>query len=264
MAITTLDGYIASGKQRVNWTKTASRTTIAAGWFSLIDIAGNPGVGTLAGTSTAAGVVPTDAVAGFAPIDAFSGGATGYLSRVEFFNSVPCRIAVFDLLFKAGAYAYNANTALTGQPSYVGRLPGGDYKGLEIWVEQVTAATGNQAVNVSYLDRNGNPGTTGAVGIGAAPTVGRCWQLPLASGDAGVSAITNVAGSVATAGTFNVLVLRRLWATGSMRVNNSGDVHDLLKTGMPQVYDDSALFALLAADSTSSGLPDVTLEIANG
>lgn len=264
MAITTLDGYIASGKQRVNWTKTASRTTIAAGWFSLIDIAGNPGVGTLAGTSTAAGVVPTDAVAGFAPIDAFSGGATGYLSRVEFFNSVPCRIAVFDLLFKAGAYAYNANTALTGQPSYVGRLPGGDYKGLEIWVEQVTAATGNQAVNVSYLDRSGNPGTTGAVGIGAAPTVGRCWQLPLASGGAGVSAITNVAGSVATAGTFNVLVLRRLWATGSMRVNNSGDVHDLLKTGMPQVYDDSALFALLAADSTSSGLPDVTLEIANG
>lgn len=264
MAITTLDGYIASGKQRVNWTKTASRTTIAAGWFSLIDIAGNPGVGTLAGTSTAEGVVPTDAVAGFAPIDAFSGGATGYLSRVEFFNSVPCRIAVFDLLFKAGAYAYNANTALTGQPSYVGRLPGGDYKGLEIWVEQVTAATGNQAVNVSYLDHNGNPGTTGAVGIGAAPTVGRCWQLPLASGDAGVSAITNVAGSVATAGTFNVLVLRRLWATGSMRVNNSGDVHDLLKTGMPQVYDDSALFALLAADSTSSGLPDVTLEIANG
>lgn len=263
MAIATLDDYIAAGKQRINWTKTTSRTAVAAIWFSTFDIAGNPGAGVLAGTSTTAGIVPTNALAGFAPIGAFSGGATGYLSRVEFFSSVACRIAVFDLLFKAGAYAYNANTALSSQPSYAGRLPGGDYKGLEIWVEQVTAATGNQAVNVSYLDRNGNPGSTGAVGIGAAPTVGRCWQLPLASGDAGVSAITNVAGTVASAGTFNVLVLRRLWATGNIRVANSGDIHDILKTGLPEVYADSALFVLIAPDSTATGLPDITLEIAN-
>ncbi len=265
MAITTRDGLIAATKQRVQLIKTATRTTVAAQWFSLFDLAGSPGAGTLAGTSTSAGVVPTDATAGCPPIDSFGGGASGYLSKVEFGSTVACRIALYDLLFKAGAYSFNANTALSSQPSYSSRVPGGtDYKGLEIWVEQVTAATGNQAVNVTYTDQDGNTGaTTGAVGIGAAPTVGRCWQLPFASGDSGVQLITNVAGSVASAGTFNVLVLRPLWE-GRVKIANDGDLHDWQKTGLVQLYDNSALFMLIAADSTSSGVPEMNLQISNG
>lgn len=268
MAISTLNGLIAATKQRVPWKKTATRTTVASGWFSLFDVAGNPGAGTLAGSSTTAGVVPTDATAGCPSIFAFGGGNVGHIAGVEFSSTVACRIRLFDLLFKAGAYAFNANTALSGQPSFLGRVPGGsasDTAGCtEIWVEQVTAATGNQAVNVTYTNELGTASrTTGAVGIGAAPTVGRCWQLPLQAGDRGVSLITNVAGSVASAGTFNVLVLRPLW-TGRVIANNAGDLHDYLRTGLPRVFDDSALFALVAADSTSSGLPDLDITIANG
>ncbi len=55
MAITTFDGFIAATKQYVSVAKTASRTSIAAAWFSVFDLAGNPGAGTLAGTSTTAG-----------------------------------------------------------------------------------------------------------------------------------------------------------------------------------------------------------------
>jgi hypothetical protein len=264
MALTTLDGYIGAAKQRVSWQKTAARTTVATGWFSLFDIAGSPGAGTLAAGNTAAGLVPTDAVAGYPAINAFGGGATGYLSKIEFCSSVACRIAVFDRLFVAGAYAFNANTALASQPAYSGRLPGTDYKGLELWAEQVTAATGNQAVNVTYTNDAGTGSrTTGAVGIGAAPTLGRCWQLPLQAGDRGIQKIDNVAGTVASVGTFNVMVLRRLWC-GRVPIANAGDVHDLLRAGMPEVYADSALFAMIAADSTSSGIPDLTLEVANG
>ena len=84
MAITTLDGLIAASKQIITWAKTATRTTIAAMWFSVFDLTGNPGAGTLAGTSTANGVVPTDATAGTPTINAFSGSNKGYLSRVEF------------------------------------------------------------------------------------------------------------------------------------------------------------------------------------
>ena len=123
MAITTLDGLIASTKQRVRWTKTATRTTVANGWFSLHDIAGQPGAGTLAGSSTTAGVVPTDATAGYPLLNAFGGGASGDLGRVAFGNTVACRIAVFDRLFLAGAYAFNANTALTAQPSFSSSEP---------------------------------------------------------------------------------------------------------------------------------------------
>lgn len=263
MAITTLDGWIASVKEQLAICKTATRTTVAGGWFSMFDVAGQPS-GTLAIGNTANGTVPTDATAGYPPISAAA--ATKYLSSIRGSNTVAGRLKVCDRLFAAGAYAFNANTALASIPSYSGRVPGGtDFRGLELWVEQVTAATGNQAVNVTYTDQDGNTGaTTGAVGIGAAPTVGRCWQLPLAAGDNGVQQVTNVAGSVATAGTFNVMVLRPL-VDIFIVVANSGQLLDFLKTGLKQIFADSALYFLVNNPSgTSSGLPNIYPEVADG
>jgi hypothetical protein len=263
MAIATLDAYIAAAKQNLTLAKTATRTSIAVFPFSVFDLAGNPGAGTLAGTSTTAGVVPTDATAGCPLINAFGGGAAGYLARVQFASTVACRITLYDLLFKAGAYAFNANTALSAQPSYSGRLPGTNYVGLQIWVETVTAATGNQTWNVTYTNQAGTGSrTTGAVGIGAAPTLGRMWQLPLQAGDSGVQKIDNVQGGTGSAGTANILVLRRLWE-GRVPVAASGGSDDLLKTGLPEIYADSALYMIITADSTSTGIPDMAVEVAN-
>jgi hypothetical protein len=45
---------------------------------------------------------------------------------------------------------------------------------------------------------------------------------------------------------------------------NWGDVHDLLKTGFVQIYDTSALYVLLYADSTAVGLPLITMQVAVG
>jgi len=263
MAITTFDGYIASGKQGISIVKTTARTSVAANWFSMFDVAGNPGAGTLAGTSTTAGVVPTDATAGCPTINAFGAGNTGYLAHVDFGCSVACRIKLFDLVWKGGAYAFNANTALSAQPSYASRMPGGDYGDTQIWLEQVTAGTGVQNVNVTYTNQAGTGSrSTGTVAT-AANIVGRCWQLPLQAGDTGVQKIDNVTGSVATVGTFNILVLRPLWS-GRCKIANDGDVHDLTKTGMAEVFADSALFPLIAADSTSTGIPELEITIING
>lgn len=268
MSITTLDGYIGAAKQRVSLQKTASRTSIATAWFSVFDLAGSPGAGTLAGSSTTTGTVPTDATAGCPTINAFGGGATGYLSLVDFSNSVAARVAVYDLLWKGGAYAFNASTSGNTPTSFLSRIPGGtaaDCAGTtEIWVETVTAATGNQTWNVTYTNQAGTTGrTTGATGIGAAPTVGRMWQLPLQAGDTGVSGITGVVGGTGSAGTANILVLRPLWS-GRVRIANDGDTHALDKTGLPVVYTDSALYMMIAADSTSTGVPELILEVANG
>jgi hypothetical protein len=265
MAISTLDGYIAAPKQRVTFVKTASRTSVATFPFSVFDLAGNPGAGALAIGNTANGVVPTDATAGYPLINAFGASALGYVSKVEFASTVAGWVDVYDRLFAAGAYAFNALTILSSQPSYSSRVPGGtDFTGLQIWVEQVTGATGNQAVSVGYTNQSGVAGrTTGAVGIGSAPTIGRCWQLPLQAGDSGVQSIESVTGSVATAGTFNVMVLRPLWS-GRVQIANGGDVHELLRTGMVRVFTDSALYVQIAADSTSTGVPEVMIEIANG
>lgn len=244
-----------SVNQRQILKKTATRTTVATSWFSMFDIAGNPGAGTLAGSSTTAGVVPTQGQAGYPSLLGFNGGA-GYLVGVTFGNTVAGRGRIYDRLWVGGAYAFNANQALSSQPSYSGRVPG-SYHGLEIWVEMVTAATGNQAVNVTYRDQDNNSASTGAVGIGAAPTVGRCWQLPLAAGDSGVQRIDNVAGTVATVGTFNVMVLRPL-ASGRIRVAND---EVFINGTKKQFYETSALYCLLCPDGTSSGLPDYEFDI---
>lgn len=263
MAITSFDGFIASAKQYLSVAKTAARASVAASWFSVFDLAGKPGAGVLAGTSTAAGVVPTDATAGCPTIDAFGGGATGYLAQVDFGSSVACRLKLFDLVFKAGAYAFNAAQALSGQPSYLARMPEASYRDTQIWVEAVTAFTGNPTFTITYTNQAGTPGRTATLAAGAALTLGRMMQVPLQAGDTGVQTITNVTCTVATAGTFNVLVTRPLWS-GRCRTANDGDVHDLTKTGMPVVFADSALFLAVAADGTSTGIPELEMVIANG
>lgn len=262
MAITTLDGYIGAVKQTLTWMKTGTRTLIAAMPYTVFDIAGEPGAGVLAIGNTANGVVPEDTTAGYPLIGSFGGGA-GYLSRVEFSSSVAGRLFVFDRVFAAGAYAFNADITLASQPSYAGRLPNTDYKGLELWIEAVTAFTGNLSVRINYLDQDGGAGDTGVFATGLVLPVGRCMAIPLAAGDSGVSQIARVRGSVASAGTFNVMVLRRLWQ-GRVLAANCGDIHDLLKTGFPQIYDTSAIYAILAADSTAVGLPMMTMQVASG
>jgi len=89
------------------------------------------------------------------------------------------------------------------------------------------------------------------------------WQLPLAAGDKGVSLVENVTGTVASAGTFNVHVMRPL---GQLRIPsaNWAEVWDYLRTGMPVLYDTSALFVMVMADSTVGGLPDCTFDLVNG
>jgi hypothetical protein len=264
MAITSFDGYIGAAKAPISIIKTASRTAVAASWFSVYDLAGNPGAGTLAGSSTTAGTVPTDATAGHPAIPAFGGGATGYLAQVDFGSSVACRLKLFDLLWKGGAYAFNANTSGNTPTSYASRIPGGVYGDEQIWVEQVSAGTGVQSVNATYTNQAGTTGrSTGTVAAPAAMIVGRMFQLPLQAGDTGVQGVTGVVGSVATAGTFNVLVLRPLWS-GRVKIANDGDLHDLLKTGMPEVFADSALMLAVAPDSTATGIPEIELVIAAG
>jgi len=272
MAIATLDQYIAAIKQRVTWMKTGTRTLVAAMPYTIFDIAGNPAAGALAIGNTANGLVPTDATAGYPLISTFSGNL-GYLAKVEYGSSVPCCFDIYDRLFAAGAYSYAAGTtSLSSQPSYASRIVNSNYGGLQAWIEVVTAfATGTAwTMRITYTDQSGN---AGAVGIdlptmaAAALPIGRMYQLPLAAGDGGLQKIESVVvtngGTAMTAGTFNVMVLRPLWF-GRVITANGGDVHDFLKTGLPQIFEDSALYTILYADSTAVGLPDICMQVAMG
>lgn len=264
MAITTLDGIIAAPDQTIIFNKSVSRTSVAGVPFSIFDLAGNPGAGTLAGVNTANGTVPNDSIAGVPIINAFNGANIGYLQIVDFSNTVPGRLFVYDRVFAAGAYQFNAAVTLTAQPSYAARLPNTDYKGLQIWMTCVTAFTGAQSIAVTYTNQDGVAGrTTGTIATGVAPTVGRMLQLPLQSGDTGVQKIESVTSSVSTVGSFNVNILRKLWS-GRVKFANDADIHDFTKTALKQVYTDSALFYVVQPDGTSTGLPSIDVDIING
>jgi len=262
MPISNLDNYINSKKQIVIQKKTTSMTSVAQMIQSPFAIAGLPGAGVLAGTSTAAGVVPTSATAGVPVISAFGSGATGYISRVNGFNSVAGMIILVDLLFKAGAYAFNANVTLDAQPSYAGRIPDNNWQNTEIWLESVTAFTGNQSIRILYTDGGDVDRDTGVITTGIAPIIGRCFRVPLVGAGNGVKKINQVISSVSTAGTFNVLVVRPLV---QMRIPFAGysEQRDLYGTGMPKIFADSALAVFVRPDSTASGLPEWEIEIAD-
>lgn len=255
MAITSLSDYYSAARQDISIARLASITGVGGVFSQVLHLAGTPGAGVLGGTSTTAGVVPTDATAGFPPIAAFS-GSKGYLNSVAFGNSVTCRMRLVDVLWKAGAYNFNSNVTLSAQPSYSGRVPGGtDYRGTEIWLEAVTQFTGNQSIAITYVDQDNNAAeSTGTIATGIAPIVGRMYQIPFNSGDCGVRQINVVTSSVSTVGTFNVLVVRPLWE-GLVGTANIGDVHGPERTGMPQVFADSALALLVQPVSTATGLP---------
>lgn len=259
--ISTLDGLIGSIKRKAIIQKTASRTSVANIPFSVFDQAGNPGAGTMAVGNTANGIVPTDAIAGYPAIQTPTGLL--YVNNAAIRSSVACWIDVYDTIFSCGAYVFNADVTLASQPSFSARVPGPNYVGLELWIEAATAFTGNQTVQVNYLDQDGNAGDTGAIATGVAPILGRMLMLPLAAGDSGISGITRVRSSVSTVGTFNVHVLRHLFGC-RVNVANQGQTLNMFETGLPQIYGDSALRIIVTADSTATGLPSVRLDTVDG
>lgn len=271
MAITTGDGYIAARKQLARICKTQTATTVAAQWHTLLDRAGIPGAGSLSVGNTANGLVPTQATAGFPAINTFGGGNTGYLTGLNFSNSVACRMHLYDRLFHVGSISLTtlATTTLTSQPSFSSRVPGGtDYTSTEIWLEISTAVSATATtVSVSYTNSDGTSGrSTGATASLSGFITGRLILMPLQAGDKGVQRIdaVTVGGTVASAGTVNVIVARPLVTSMRVPVAGAGDVLGLDRTGMVQVWQDSALWLIIAADSTSSGAPEVLAEIADG
>lgn len=271
MAITTGDGYIGAAKQLARIAKTQTATTVAAQWHTLLDRSGVPGAGSLSVGNTANGLVPTDATAGFPTINAFGGSNTGYLTGLNFSNSVACRMHLYDRLFHVGSISLTslATTTLTSQPSFSSRVPGGtDYTSTEIWLEINTAVSATATtVSVGYTNSDGTSGrTTGATSSLSGFITGRLVQLPLQAGDKGVQRIDSVTvgGTVASAGTVNVIVARPLVTSMRVPVTGAGDILGLDRTGMVQVWADSALWLMIAADSTSSGAPEILAEIADG
>jgi hypothetical protein len=275
MAITTFDQYVGAYKQHIQLAKTNTITTVAGRESSLLDRAGFPTAAALSPTQTTNGVVPTDATTGFPTIATFQGSNKGYLSRMEAYSNVACTLFLFDLLFWAGGTVIptsgTTTVALTSQPDFSGRLPfdGGGvnpaWNETELWLHSNVAWSNHaHTASVDYTDQDNN----GAANTGNVSTQNRpinsMMRMPWASGDYGTRKLEGykLNGIASAAGQVTAMVLRRLWA-GRLQANQYMVFGPDL-TGMPQMFDTSALFIACNTDSTTSPTPNLILEIAEG
>jgi microcystin-dependent protein len=273
MAITTLDGLIAAIKQDLPMAKTASNTVIAGQAFSLLNTAGYPAAkGDLNPGNVVAGAIPVSGNAGFPLLNSF-GANKGYVSRGEVVAPVSMSIALYDVLFWAGATTIptsgTTTIALAGMPDWSGRLPFKsdgvtiDYSGVELWVLASTT-TSNHAhtFQIDYTDQGNAAGTTGALST-TNLAAGNMRRLALAAGDDYVKTVTGykVNGIASSTGTVAALAMRRV---GMFRTNGLSAIYGPDLIGMPEIKDTAALMMVCFADSTASSTPSLNLDIAQG
>jgi len=268
MALTTMDGLVAAmaGAQRIQLQK-ASITTVAAYYYTLWSTAGIPAAGNLTIGNTTSGVIPTDATAGASIINAFTGTNTGYAMGWDISTAQPGVISIYDRLYHVGSVSALslATTTLTSQPT-LSRVPNTDYSQLELWIEVNTAFSATATtVTVSYQDgTNAAQTATLDSNMSGAPTMRMMpFRMANSTGIQKVNSIT-VGGTVATTGTFNVIIQRNIADMTVVSANISRPKQNPFDMGLPQVYTDSCLALMYLATTTSSGTLFGELVIGNG
>ena len=275
MAITTLDGLVAAiaGSQKITFQK-ASMTSAAGFWSSLWAEVGIPAAGNLTIGNTTTGLVPDDtAGAGGIPVNAF-GGAVGYLLGMDAVSSATGQVMIYDRLWHAGSIsaASAATTTFGSQIDYSSRVPGGDFTGLEMWIEiNVVIPATATTVTVSYQD-----GATSPVGgntrtatldtsLTGAPTKRMLALRPPSGATPGVQKINSVTvATPAASGSFNVVVMRRLATHTIMAVGIPEPQQDPFKVGMPILYTNSCLALAFLGTGAASGTVFCDVAIGSG
>ena len=268
MPITNRDTFIGAGQRRARKRVFPAQTTGTATAFSALDMPGTPAAGSLTIGNTTTGLVPTDATAGYPDIRNFGAGTIGYLSYAAFNSTVAGTAILYDRIWHAGSVLATAlaTTTFAGQPSYASRLPGGtDYGDLEILLEINTAFSATATtVSVGYTNEAGVTGRVAASGSLSSIGTRRVISMPLQAGDKAPQRIDSIiiGGVVATAGSVNVILARRL-ADFTVYQPNRADAKSWNELGQ-EVFADMALWGVIVPDGASSGLFGYDVTIRDG
>lgn len=263
MAITSLDGIIASASQHKSYGK-VSMTAKAAGTFqSLWTAAGLPTAGAAAGT--ASGAACTSATAGALPFTNPTGGALTYLTKLSNTQQTIGTLILYDRLVHTSALSGTVATAQTVNSAALTRYTTGE--DVELFLEVYTA-TGATAVNVtvSYTNSDGVAGRTSvSVPMQTSPVAGQMIPIPLQSGDKGVRSVQSVtlSATTGTAGNFGITLMKRL-VEAPIAIASGGIVLDPFASGMPQIQDDACLAFAMLCSTTSTGFVTGTIDLNQG
>lgn len=235
----------------------AGAATVAGQWTSLWNFNKSPtGQGAAPG-GTARN--PTRATTGALGQTNPGGGRQKRIGCWAPFSSVAGNYQIYDRLADISGFSGTTTTAQTVTGLSVTRYTGSESVGNEIWLEIWTIiGTTATTVTVEYTNQDGTTGKTSqAVAIGGTGRreATRIIKVPLAAGDTGVRAVTNIdlLASTGTAGDIGVVIARPLAACPIANAG-SGVICDFV-TAIPtyiECKEDACIDTILFANTTTS------------
>lgn len=247
-----------NGKGRPWNFQKAGQTGVVAATSSLFRVGNQPAAGAVA-ASAPGGTVPTKTTTGALwNFDNPTGGDTTHLLWGAAMSTVaPNTLLLYDRIFAvAKTMNSTATQAVTGVPTrYQSTTPGaqdsaeGNFLFLEIGT--ALAATAHNWTVCTYTDQGGAAGTLPSLTGNSGGIAGRIdhptgqWFAPLATGDTGIAALTQMQCSAAVAtGTIDFVIGHPLMLIPCLLANAPSLVGSISNPNLTRVFDDACIAAL--------------------
>ncbi len=249
----------AGGQRYDYYFQKAGTTAVVGGAMSLWRVGNQPAAGAAASTAPG-GDVPTSATTGAIAFANPTGGkqqflTTGYVQSSQ--SGMP--LLLYDRLFEVNkTMSSTATEAVTGSltrytNTVAGSVDSAEGNFLFIEIGGVLGATAHNWTVCQYTNQAGTTGKTlpSVTGISAG-TVNSLdhpnnrWFCPLASGDTGISALTQMQCSASVTGTISFVIGHPL-AWVPVALGSFLSVYDGINSifNMPRIFDSAALALLL-------------------
>ncbi len=258
MAFSSLDQLVAALPGQIEPYTKASITTVAGGYFTLFNVAGQPPAGTIAALGQlTTGVIPTYTTTGaFSFTNNGGGSITTNVARISANSSSAGTLVLHDRLWHAGSFtSVSGSISITNPTTTPNRTYGpaaNIYQAIEIYAEIASALSATPTtITLTYVDGLGNTGLSATVTLPASAILGRWFPFALANNN-GIQYITAMSGNAAPTGTFNLVMITRLVEI-PMAVVGQSNALDFAGCGFPLVKNSACLNFFMVCNAVTSG-----------
>lgn len=279
MTITTRDQLIdvmANNSSRVIFDKASIASQTANSFCSMWRATGQPGQGAI----PAAAAVCNDSLLGCVGFAQQTAPATSYLTILEGVTSnAAMTLEIHDRLMHMGGLSGTVTTAQTvnldvsanlATDNLDARKGNANYSDVQWWLEWYTA-TGSSVVTatVAVTYNDGTTGNLTAQSLAATRPASHMIPLngliPAAAAGKYIRAVTSVtlSATTGTAGSFGVTATRYR-AANFHPLANARFTADWAALGLPEILNNSCLFAVMLTSTTSTGTLRATGKISHG
>ena len=264
MAVATQDGLVAAMASAIpySYQRSSIANMVAGNLCSMWRANGSPLQGAIPSTAATC----NSSLTGCVPYNNPGSPNLTYLGQFTLQNSLACAAILFDRLAHMGGLSGTVTTAQTvsvSTPASRGVLS--DFSNVEWYLEWYTD-TGSTAVTatVTYTNQGSTSGKTTTVAMAATVRTGTLLRITPAAGDT-IQSIQSVtlSATTGTVGSFGVTCCIRL---AEVPLSNPYLVTtlDAFNLGLPRIYDNSCLVWAVLCSTTSTGIIQGRIRLAQG